>query len=79
MKRFFLFIVNLAASIVKNVSTQAEEHPSTKLIHLLQFLYTYYSSFNGLQRVLLEELYKSGNPGVICSLYFYFDELSIYK
>ena len=30
MKRFFLFIGNLAASIVENVSTQAEEQPLCK-------------------------------------------------
>ena len=30
MKRFFLFIRNLAASIVENVSTQAEEQPLCK-------------------------------------------------
>ena len=30
MKRFFLFIGNLAASIVENISTQAEEQPLCK-------------------------------------------------
>ena len=30
MKRFFLFIGNLAASIAENVSTQAEEQPLCK-------------------------------------------------
>ena len=138
MKRFFLFIGNLAASIVENVSTQAEEQPLCKTYtrrselfrtnhfwrvdkvsdeikphnkkqeilqqSLIVLTFFHRKSFllqfcNRLQRVLLENkvilqacnlgvslrtadafpVVASLPPGVICSLCFCFDELSIYK
>ena len=118
MKRFFLFIGNLAASIVENVSTQAEEQPLCKtytrrselfltcrkvsdeikphnkkqeIPHQSLTVLTFFYRISFLLQFLQSpatcsisyreqsKFYKSGNLGVICSLCFYFDELSIYK
>ena len=118
MKRFFLFIGNLAACIVENVSTRAEEQQlckpysrrselfrtnhfkvsdeikphnkkqeiPQKSLRILTFFYRKPFLLQFLQspvtcsiRKKSNLIYKSGNAGVICSSYFYFDELSINK
>ena len=121
MKRFFLFIGNLAASIVENVSTQAEEQPLCKTYtrrselfrtnhfwrvdkvsdeikphnkkqeivkqSLIVLTFYYRKSFllQFLQSPATCSIRQQSNftnlviQGVICTLCFYFDELSIYK
>ena len=121
MKRFFLFIGNLAASNVENVSTQAEEQPLRKTyirrselfrtnhiwrvdkvsdeiksqnktqeipqqsLIVLTFFYRKSFLLQFLQSPATCSIREQSNftnlviPGVICSLGFYFNELSIYR